>query len=142
MPPMPSWDDVIAIGRQLPSTELSTWYRTPALKVSGKGFARLRSESDGGLVVMCSLEEKERLLESGEPAYYTTPHYDGYGAILIDLAKVDRSALRELLVQSWRLTAPRKLRAELEPARTGLVAAPAVRQVSKARKPRASGTRR
>jgi len=32
---------------------------------------------------MCSLEEKERLLESGEPAYYTTPHYDGYGSIIV-----------------------------------------------------------
>jgi len=36
---------------------------------------------------MCSLEEKERLLESGEPAYYTTPHYDGYGSIIVNLSK-------------------------------------------------------
>jgi hypothetical protein len=116
---MPSWDDVVAIGRQLPSTELSTWYRTPALKVAGKGFARLRTESDGGLVLMCSLDEKERLLEAAEPAYYTTPHYDGYGAILIDLGKIDRAALKELVVQSWRLKAPRKLQAAFEPARAG-----------------------
>jgi len=139
---MPNWDDVVAIGRQLPSTELSTWYRTPALKVAGKGFARLRTESDGGLVVMCSLDEKERLLEAGEPAYYTTPHYDGYGAILIDLGKVHRSALRELLVASWRLKAPRRLRAEFEPARTGLVTAPADRHPGKARKTRGGPTRR
>src|SRR5215213_5661782 len=55
--PVASWDDVVAIARQLPSTEVSTWYGTPGLKVAGKGFARLRTESDGGLVLMCSLEE-------------------------------------------------------------------------------------
>jgi hypothetical protein len=120
-----SWDDVVAIARQLPSTEVSTWYHTPGLKVAGKGFARLRTECDGGLVLMCSLDEKERLLDAGEPAYYTTPHYDGYGAILINLAKIDRAALRELVVQSWRTKAPRKLQAALEPARTGFQPDPA-----------------
>jgi hypothetical protein len=132
-----SWDDVVAIAQQLPSTEVSTWYRTPGLKVAGKGFARLRTESDGGLVLMCSLEEKERLLAAGEPAYYTTPHYDGYGAILIDLGKVDRAALRELVVQSWRTKAPRKLLAALEPARTGFLPDPAApnRRARKLRTP-------
>ena len=108
---MSKWEDVIAIARELPAVEVSTWYRTPGLKVAGKGFARLRTEAEGGLVLMCSLEEKERLLESGEPAYYTTPHYDGYGAILIDLSKIDQDALRELVVQAWRIKATPKLRA-------------------------------
>ena len=108
---MPTWRDAIAIARALPHVEVSTWYGTPGLKVDGKGFARLRTEAEGGLVLMCSLEEKERLLESGEPAYYTTPHYDGYGSIIVDLSKVDRDALRELIVQSWRIKATPKLRA-------------------------------
>ena len=58
-----TWEDVIAIARELPQVEVSTWYGTPGLKVAGKGFARLRTEAEGGLVLMCSLEEKERLLE-------------------------------------------------------------------------------
>jgi hypothetical protein len=109
-----TWDDVIAIAGVLPQVEVSTWYGTPGLKVAGKGFARLRTEAEGGLVLMCSLDEKERLLESGEPAYYTTAHYDGYGAILVDLSRVDRDALRELIVQSWRIKAPVKLRETLK----------------------------
>lgn len=115
---MPNWRDVIAIAKTLPKVEVSTCYGTPGLKVAGKGFARLRTEAEGGLVLMCSLEEKERLLESGEPAYYTTPHYDGYGAIIVDLKKISRDALRELIVQSWTIKAPPKLRARFGFSRT------------------------
>src|SRR5438876_1609081 len=112
---MPTWRDAIAIAKKLPHVEVSTWYGTPGLKVAGKGFARLRTEAEGGLVLMCSLDEKERLLDSGEPAYYTTPHYDGYGAIIVNLSKIDRDALRELIVQAWRMKATPKLRALYQP---------------------------
>jgi hypothetical protein len=108
---MPTWRDAIKIAQTLPKVEVATWYGTPGLKVAGKGFARLRTEAEGGLVLMCSLDEKERLLESGEPAYYTTPHYDGYGSIIVDLKKVSREALRELIVQSWTIKATPRLRA-------------------------------
>src|SRR6185295_13430874 len=107
---MPTWQDAIALARTLPSVEVTTWYGTPGLKVAGKGFARLRTEAEGGLVLMCSLDEKERLLESGEAAYYTTPHYDGFGAIIVNLAKVSREALRELILHAWRIKAPPQLR--------------------------------
>jgi len=106
---MPTWKDAVAIARTLPGVEVSPWYGTIGLKVAGKGFARLRTEAEGGLVLMCTLEEKQRLLESGEPAYYTTPHYDGYGSIIVNLAKIDRNALHELIVQSWRMKAPPRL---------------------------------
>jgi hypothetical protein len=110
---MPTWKNVVRIATSLPRVEVATWYGTIGLKVAGRGFARLRTEAEGGLVLMCSLDEKERLLESGDPAYYTTPHYDGYGSIIVNLAKVDQDALRELIIQSWRLKAPPKLRATL-----------------------------
>ncbi|MBK1784708.1 MmcQ/YjbR family DNA-binding protein [Prauserella cavernicola] len=111
---MATWEDVVAMGSRLPEVEESTWYRTPALKVAGKGFARLRTESEGGLVLMCGLDEKAALLESGDPAFYTTPHYDGYGSILVDLAAVDEDQLGELIEESWRLKAPARLRRALD----------------------------
>jgi hypothetical protein len=111
---MPTWNDAIAIAKTLPEVEVTRWYGTPGLKVAGKGFARLRSEAEGGLVLMCSLDEKERLLDSDEPAYYTTPHYDGFGSIIVNLKKVSRDALRELIVQAWRIKAPPKLRAQID----------------------------
>jgi hypothetical protein len=106
-----NWKDVISIARELPAVEVSTWYGTPGLKVAGKGFARLRTEAEGGLVLLCSLEEKARLLESGEPAYFTTPHYDGYGSIIVDLSHITREALHELIVAAWRIKATPKIRA-------------------------------
>lgn len=108
-----TWEDVVAIGSELPDVEESTSYRTPALKVAGKGFARLRTEAEGGLVLMCDLDEKEALLASGDRAFYTTPHYDGYGAILVDLETVERDQLVELIEESWRLKAPAKVRRKL-----------------------------
>lgn len=106
---MPDWGDVVRIGCALPEVEESTWYRTPALKVRRKGFARLRAESDGLLVLMCPMEEKEALLASGDPAYSTTPHYDGHGSILVDLGRVDPGQLAELVEQAWRRRAPTTL---------------------------------
>lgn len=106
---MPDWDDVVRIGSALPEVEESTSYRTPALKVRGKGFARLRDEADGRLVLMCPLEEKEALLACGDPAFSTTPHYDGHGSILVDLALVDPQQLAELVEQAWRRRAPASL---------------------------------
>ncbi|MFC9549616.1 MmcQ/YjbR family DNA-binding protein [Rhodococcus sp. NPDC056960] len=106
---MPTWTDVVAIGASLPEVQESTSYRTPALKVAGKLLARLRAESDGGLVVMCDLDEKVALLAQGAP-FYTTPHYDGHGSILVDLENVDVTQLTELLQDAWRIKAPAKLR--------------------------------
>ncbi|MFI6029370.1 MmcQ/YjbR family DNA-binding protein [Amycolatopsis magusensis] len=107
---MPTWEDAVALAKRLPEVEESTSYRTPSLKVAGKSFARLRTEAEGGLVLMCGLDEKAALLASGDPAFYTTPHYDGYGAILVDLAKVDGEQLAELIEEAWRTKAPARLR--------------------------------
>jgi hypothetical protein len=111
---MPTWKDVTDIALRLPQTEVSTWYRTPGMKVAGKGFLRLRTEAEGGLVVFCDLDKKEALLRSGDPTYYTTPHYDGYGAILINLKKVARPDLVHLITESWRQRAPLKLLKEFD----------------------------
>jgi len=40
--------DAIAIAKALPQVDVSTWYGTPGLKVAAKGFARLRTEAEGG----------------------------------------------------------------------------------------------
>jgi hypothetical protein len=110
---MATWADVVDIGRSLPAVEESTSYRTPALKVAGKLIARHRTESDGGLMVVCGLDEKAALLEEGK-AFYTTPHYDGYGAILVRLAEVDLDQLTELLQDAWRIKASAQLRKQAD----------------------------
>jgi hypothetical protein len=103
---MPTWDDVVRIATALPEVVETTSYGTPSLKVRRKGFARLRTEAEGGLMVRCPMEEKEALLASGDPAFYTTPHYDGYGSILVDLDAIDEQRLSELIEDAWRGSAP------------------------------------
>ena len=54
---------------------------------------------------------------SGDPAFYTTPHYDGYGAILVDLERVERDQLEELVEEAWRERAPVRVRKAYDAAR-------------------------
>jgi hypothetical protein len=52
----------------------------------------------GGLVVFVSdLGEKEALLTSNPHAFFTTPHYDGWPIVLVNLDVVDHDELRELI---------------------------------------------
>jgi hypothetical protein len=114
-------DDVRDIALSLPEVTEEHWYRTPAYKVAGKGFLRLRTEAEGGLVVFVpDVGEKEALLAANPEAYYTTPHYDGYPAILVNLAAADVGELRELITESWRIKAPARLRNSLPRGATRL----------------------
>jgi hypothetical protein len=107
--------DVRQIALSLPGTTEEQWYQTPAYKVAGKGFLRLRTEAEGGLVVFVSdLVEKEALLTGNSDAFFTTPHYDGYPVVLVNLDKIDHHELRELITDSWLIKAPPKLRRQFE----------------------------
>jgi hypothetical protein len=41
--------------------------------------------------------------------FFITPHYDGYPGILVRLSQVDSEELTELLTDSWRICAPKRL---------------------------------
>src|SRR5207248_7574469 len=70
---MIAWDDILALGRELPETEETTHYGRPALKVRGKAFVSLRERPDA-LVVRCDGEEKPLLLDARPDVVFTTPH--------------------------------------------------------------------
>ena len=107
--------EVRAIALSLPGTTEEQWYQTPGYKVAGKGFLRLRTEAEGGLVVFVSdLAEKEALLTSNPEAFFTTPHYDGWPIVLVNLDEVDHDEMRELITDSWLIKAPPRLRRQFE----------------------------
>lgn len=110
-----SWDDVVTHAETMPEVAESTSYGTAALKVAGKLMGRLRTDSDGGLALKCSTADKESLVSSDDAAFYTTPHYDGYNYVLIDLDLVDRDELFELLTDAWHIAAPAALRKRAAP---------------------------
>ena len=113
---MATWDDVIAICEgELYDVERSTSYGTPALKVRKKLFARLK-EDEEHLVVFIDFMEREALTQESPDTYVVTDHYRDYPMMLIVLEKVPRDELRELLIESWRRRAPKKLLAEFDSA--------------------------
>lgn len=111
---MITWDDVVALARELPETEEGTSYGRPALKVRGKFVAALRTDPDA-VVVRCDLDEKPFLLEARPDILFETPHYHGYGAVLIRL-EAPLDDVREFLLDSWLLAAPKRLAKQLTEA--------------------------
>ena len=124
---MATWADVSRIMKALPSIE------TPAKakrewRVGGKlcAWERPLRKSDlealgdaapkGAILgVYVPLDVKEMLLGSSPSIYFTTPHFNGYPAILVRLGKIRVGELRSLLEESWCARAPRKLTRGLGP---------------------------
>src|ERR687887_106609 len=44
-----TWEQLSRLGRELPEVVEGTWFRTPALKVRGKSFVRLKERQVGRL---------------------------------------------------------------------------------------------
>ena len=109
---MPNWDDVVKIGLRLPEVEVGTWFGTPALRVAGKGFCRLRTNPDALVIRVLDLGDREALLRGAPDVYFSTPHYEGYPYILVRLEKVDPTELHELIEDAWRLRAPKRVLAQ------------------------------
>ena len=52
---------------------------------------------------------KFALIAEEPDLYFTTPHFDGYPAVLVRLAAIDQRGLRELIVEAWLTQAPKRL---------------------------------
>ncbi|MDT9598144.1 MmcQ/YjbR family DNA-binding protein [Sphingosinicella rhizophila] len=100
-------DRVHRVAADLPGIERSVWYGTPALKVAGKGFVRMKER--GVLVVTCPLELKDILMEAEPGILFQTDHYRGWPAMLVRLDRIDDERLRERLECAWREKAPSRL---------------------------------
>jgi len=66
---------------------------------------------DGGILAMWvrDLGVKEALLADDPDVYFTTPHFDGYRAILIRLEVIPVPELEELIIEGWLDRAPKRL---------------------------------
>ena len=112
---MATEDDVRRIALSLPEVTEKQWYRSPGFRVKDKSFLRIRSEAEGGLVAFVAGEgEKEAMLAAEPDKYFTTPHYDGYAIVLVNLDAVDEQELTEVICESWRLKAPKRVLQEHE----------------------------
>jgi hypothetical protein len=99
--------------------------RPPAYLVHGKLFcchrgrrrdavdAETGERLDDVLVFrVADLGVKELLLADDRAVFFTTPHFQGYPAVLIritDLARVDRDELEDLVVEAWLTRAQKRV---------------------------------
>jgi hypothetical protein len=56
-----------------------------------------------------SLGVKEALIAGDPEVFFTTPHFDGYPAVLVLLERIARDELEELVVEAWLARAPKRL---------------------------------
>lgn len=115
---MPTWDDVVEIGTRLPGVEVGTSFRTPALRVRGKGMCRLRTRPDALVLRVSDMGEREALLQGQPDVFFSTPHYDGWPYVLVHLDAVDPVELGELLEEAWRVFAAKRVVKAWEADRT------------------------
>lgn len=105
---MATWDTVRSIGGGLPEVVESTSYGTPALKVRGRLVTRLSDDGDFA-VVKVDPGERAALVAADPATFVVTPHYERYPMVLVRLATVDPGELAELVTESWRRAAPKRL---------------------------------
>ena len=70
------------------------------------------------LAVRVANESEKQLLIAADPdKFFTEPHYNGFPAVLVRLAKIGVEELTELITDAWRIQAPKALVKEFDAAR-------------------------
>jgi hypothetical protein len=100
--------DVCELGLLFPGIAVGTAYGTPALRVKGKFLCRLKEDGET-LAIRCDIEERDARIAAEPKTYFITEHYRDYPAVLVRLAQMSAPAMRELIEQEWRRSAPKKL---------------------------------
>jgi hypothetical protein len=118
---MATLDDVARYALALPEVTEDDRRGQRIWAVAGKTFAWERPYSKADLkrfgdetpprepilaVHVDDLVEKEAILAAGTTGVFTIPHFDGYAAILIELRRVGKRALKEAVTDGWLACAP------------------------------------
>jgi hypothetical protein len=75
-------------------------------------FEALGDSAPDGPILGARVEHlvaKEALLADDPDVYFTTPHFDGYPAVLVRLDHIAAEDLEELIVEAWLARAPKRL---------------------------------
>jgi hypothetical protein len=118
-----TWDDVRRLALALPETSEQTSRDMRVWRVKDKLFVwerplrrtdlkALGDTAPTGEILGAWVEHlgaKEALLADESGIYFTTPHFDGYAAILVQLDLIGVEELEELIVDAWMTRAPKRL---------------------------------
>ena len=120
---MANWDDVRRLALALPETTETVSRELRQWRVKDKGFVwerplrradleALGDDAPGGPILGARVEHlvaKEALLADDPGIFFTTPHFDGYPAVLVRLDRIELEELEELTVEAWLARAPKRL---------------------------------
>jgi hypothetical protein len=120
---MATWDDVRRIALDLPETTERSTRSTLQWRVKEKvivwerplrraDYEALGDAAPDGLILAAwvpDLGVKDMLLADNPEVYFTTPHFDGYRAILVRLEQIPVDELEELMIEAWLDRAPKRL---------------------------------
>ena len=120
---MATWEDVRRIALALPETTegeargLRRWQVKDKLFVWERPLRRSDLEALGdaapdGEILGARVEHlvaKEAMLADPAGVFFTTPHFDGYPAILVRLDDISVEDLEEVIVEAWLCRAPKRL---------------------------------
>jgi hypothetical protein len=120
-----TWDDVARLALALPETHEGTTFGNRSWKVRNKGFvwerplrgtdlAALGDAAPDGPILGARVEHegaKQALLADDPAVFFTTPHFDGYPAVLVRLDAIALDELEELVTEAWLVQAPKRVAA-------------------------------
>jgi hypothetical protein len=123
---MATWADVRRIALSLPEASEQTKHGHASWQVRDKGFVwerplrksdlhALGDAAPDGPILGARVEHlgaKAALIESEPDVFFTTPHFDGYPAVLIRLEEIGVDELEEVIVEAWLARAPKRLAEE------------------------------
>jgi hypothetical protein len=120
---MATLDDVRRIALALPETTEAVSWGHAHWRVKDKGFVwerplrgpdleALGDAAPEGAILGARVEHlvaKEALLADDSDLFFTTPHFDGYPAVLVRLDAISVEDLEEVIVEAWLCRAPKRL---------------------------------
>jgi hypothetical protein len=75
-------------------------------------LAALGDAAPDGVIVGIRVPDegaKDALVAAQPDVFFTTPHFNGYPAVLVRLAEISIAELEELIVEAWLDRAPKRL---------------------------------
>jgi hypothetical protein len=106
---MATFDDVRAIAMALPEAEeLVTWETDITFRVRHKIFA-IGGEGSTSVSIKATPATQADLIDQAPEMFRPSAYVGRFGWVTADLDLIDHGLLRVLLIEAWRLTAPKRL---------------------------------
>jgi hypothetical protein len=117
-----TWEHVHEFLEELPGVEFD-----PGGKVFSNGVVRVKGrvvaypaggsrgtpddakEGEDFVFLKAGGTEREALMNEDPHTFFVTPHYAGAPGVIVRLSTANQAQLRELLIDAWRMVAPKRL---------------------------------